>query len=245
MLLGDGVGVGEALAVVGEAAGRVPGVVEAEDFGAVGVADFDADAETLGDADLLAEATGSWMMDVAPTEWPADADIVTVSPAAPGEVVSSAVLPAGALAPPPPATPNRTNPATAIPAKPPVSIRPKPLRRSDRRSALACRRSSCSGSSSASRPLEAACEPREPLAVCAASAALAAARASTRVIRGSAAAASSGAGGLACDLARRGTSTFGIRTVVREFSALASSSPLAPQPGQDTAPLRCLRQVLQ
>ena len=51
--------------------------------------------------------------------------------------------------------------------------------------------------------------------------------------------------GRACDFARRGPSTFGMRTVVRESCELDSSSPVAPQPGQDTAPLRCLRQVLQ
>jgi hypothetical protein len=35
---------------------------------ALGVADFDADADALADALLLAEATGTWMMEVAPTE---------------------------------------------------------------------------------------------------------------------------------------------------------------------------------
>jgi hypothetical protein len=37
----------------------------------------------------------------------------------------------------------------------------------------------------------------------------------------------------------------GIRSVERPSCALESSNPVAPQPGQDTAPLRCLRQFLQ
>ncbi len=217
--------------------------------------------------------------------------MVTVSPAEPGEVVSSAALPVGPLAPPPPAVPKSRNAPTAMPAKPPVSIRPTPLRRSERRSARAWRRSSASSSSAPPRPPAAACEPpradssarlacetrREagssgvarplpcepPRAALPVSAAFAAARASTRDIRGSAPAApmtrvlsecrepdapggpSSGSGDRACDFARRGPSTFGMRTVVRESCEFESSSPVAPQPGQDTAPLRCLRQVLQ
>jgi hypothetical protein len=217
--------------------------------------------------------------------------MVTVRPAEPGEVVSSAALPVGPLAPPPPAVPKSRNAPTAMPAKPPVSIRPTPLRRSERRSARAWRRSSASSSSAPPRPPAAACEaPRAgssarlacearreagssgadrpppcepPRAALALSAAFAAARASTRDIRGSAAAApmtrvlsecrepdapgspSSGSCDRACDFARRGPSTFGMRTVVRESCEFESSSPVAPQPGQDTAPLRCLRQVLQ
>ena len=40
-------------------------------------------------------------------------------------------------------------------------------------------------------------------------------------------------------------STRGIRTVERTSCIFVSSSPVAPQPAQDTAPLRCLRHVLQ
>lgn len=56
-------------------------------------------------------------------------------------------------------------------------------------------------------------------------------------------------GGRAAD-ARRfspapSSSTRGIRTVERTSWTLESSTPVAPQPGHDRAPLRCLRQVLQ
>jgi hypothetical protein len=151
VFVGDALGLAEALVdpLVGLADVDV-GVAEVEDadavFEALAVADFDADAEALADGLLLADATGTWMMDVAPTECPADADIVTVNAAEPGEEVSSAALPAGVLPPLPPAEPNNRNPPTAIPAKPPVSIRPTPRRRSARRSARARRRSTASSS---------------------------------------------------------------------------------------------------
>jgi hypothetical protein len=38
---------------------------------------------------------------------------------------------------------------------------------------------------------------------------------------------------------------FGMVTVDRTSWTLESSTPVAPQPGHDKAPLRCLRQVLQ
>jgi hypothetical protein len=305
VFVGDGLGLAEALvvAVLGLADAVLEAVFDAFDVGvvagAVGVADFDGDPEALADGLLLAEATGTWMMDVAPTEWPADADMLTVSAAEPGEDVSSAALPAGADEPPPPAVPNSRNPPTAMPANPPVSISPTPRRRSARRSERAFRRSVAAVSSAVSadapRP-PAACEPpradssatrlacdppraaastarfacgprrrvsssscarplpcdppREPRL----SAAFAAARASTRDIarvspRGAApgppSRSSDGTCGRACAFARRGPSTAGMRTVVRASCGFESSSPVAPQPGQDTAPLRCLRQVLQ
>lgn len=218
--------------------------------------------------------------------------MVAVRPAAPEVEDSATALPAGALPPPPPAVPNSRNPPTAMPAMPPVNMSPTPRRRSARRSARAWRRSlpPSSSASSAYEPPEppdpprppAACEPpragsstgrpaceppRAPRPWL--SAAFAAARASARVIRGSADAAAAapaapiacvlsesrkfepGIGacgstcGRACDLARLGPSTLGIRTVVRASCEFESSSPVAPQPGQETAPLRCLRQVLQ
>jgi hypothetical protein len=220
---GDGVGLGEALVAlvvgVAEAELEAGAVVDAAavDFAAVAVADFDADAEALADPLLLAVTTGTCIMDVAPMECPADADMVTVRPAEPGELVESAALPVGPFAPPPPAVPKSRNAPTAMPAKPPVSIRPTPLRRSERRSARAWRRSSASSSSAPPRPAAAACEPpragssarlacealrpagssaaarplpcEPPRAALPLSAAFAAARASTRDIRGSAAAA--------------------------------------------------------
>jgi hypothetical protein len=71
--VGDGLGVGEELVFppLGEVAVDA-GVDDVVDAGvvaeALGVADFDADADALADALLLAEATGTWMMEVAPTE---------------------------------------------------------------------------------------------------------------------------------------------------------------------------------
>ena len=55
----------------------------------------------------------------------------------------------------------------------------------------------------------------------------------------------SGTGRRARDVGRPESLTGGSCTVERPSCTLDSSSPVAPHPGQDTAPFRCLRQVLQ
>lgn len=68
-MVGDGLGLGGALVVVGGALEELTGVGDLEAGAVVAVvADFVGDAEGLCDGLLLAEATGTWMMDVAPTE---------------------------------------------------------------------------------------------------------------------------------------------------------------------------------
>ena len=259
--------VGEADAVVLLAVALADSLVGAELVVVSSVGDLLGEAEAVAVCVGLAEALVASTDDAA-----ADAETVTVSAAALPEALPSAVatataLLAGAPAPPLPTLPYTRNATTATPAKPPVSISPIPRRFSDRRDARDRRASSAarprlppSASSAATdiprRPPPADLAPLPLPASLAASASettegrgLSARRPPTGpcgpVTRSPSYGSESGTGSRACDLACPEPLTGGIRTVERPSCTLESSRPVAPQPGQETAPLRCLRQVLQ
>lgn len=182
-------------------------------------------------------------------------------------VVTETTLPAGD--PSPPVLPYTRNPTTAMPAKPPVSISPIPRRFSPRRGTRDARASSAERaprprSSSAAtgmprRPPPADLDPLPPsfpLPTASTSETTEGRGRSERrprpassgsLTRSPSYGVASGTGSRPGDLAaaRPGPSAGGICTVARASCTLESSSPVAPQPGQDTAPLRYLRQVLQ
>jgi hypothetical protein len=263
----DGVG----LAVVPEVVGEADAVV----LVGVGLADALAGAELgvccgvedlLGDGEAERDGLAEALVALAEVTT-SDAETVTVNPAPLTEDVllapAATTLPAGD--PAPPALPYTRNTTTAMPAKPPVSISPIPRRFSSRREArgrLASAFRSLSSFSCFSSLKE---TPRRPPPADLVSLALLVASASETtesrglsecrarpasgcapVTRSPSYGSLSGTGRRPCVLAGRpGPLTDGICTVERPFCTLDSSSPVAPQPGQETAPFRCLRQVLQ
>ena len=260
----DGVGLAVVLEVDGEAdavvlvgVGLADALAGAELGVCCGVEDLLGEAEA--ERDGLAEALAA-LADVTTS----DAEIVTVRPAPLTVDVllapAATTLPAGAPEPPP-ALPYTRNATTATPAKPPVSMSPIPRRFSSRRAARGRLASSFRPLSSFSSPKE---TPRRPppadlvsLASLVASASettegrgLSECRARPAsccgpVTRSPSYGSPSGTGRRACDLGRPESLTGGNCTVERPSCTLDSSSPVAPHPGQDTAPFRCLRQVLQ
>ena len=267
----DGDGLAEAVVLVGEAdavvlvAEAVADVLAAAELVCCsGVEDL------LGDGELEAVCVGLAEALVARAE---DAGIVVetviVNDAAlpVPEPCTATTLPAVDPSVPPPLLPYTRNATTTMPAKPPVSISPIPRRFSCRR-ALRDRLASSAAARAARRPLSlpssATDMPRRPppadlaaltpvassasettesrgLSVCRPRPASCSGPVTTSPSYGSA----SGTGRRAGDLARRGPLTGGNCTGERPSRTLESSRPVAPHPGQDTAPFRCLRQVLQ
>jgi hypothetical protein len=187
--------------------------------------------------------------------------------------VIEAALPDGP--PPPAELPKMRKAITAMPAKPPTSISPIPRRLCECRSARAPRPASASYASTAGCSAVSPAPASKPSLSRTSRAPRAwelparvpvpppSTASETTVGRGFSArrpprsersagetrspstGSESGIGSRVCDLGRSEPPTFGIRNVERASCTLESSIPVAPQPGQDSAPLRCLRHVLQ
>ena len=268
VLDGDALAVGLALLdevadLVGEGLADLEGGAELVVSCAVG--------ELLGDGELEAVCVGlaEALVTVADT-W-SDAEIVTVSAWwLAVEVRAGAVATALPVGDPAPlfVVPYTRNATTAMPAKPPVSISPTPRRFSDRRAVPDPDRRASSFVPFAAReprsPSSSAKEmPRRPppadggarsgsvasMSETTGGRGLSAGRSGSAgcgpVTRSPSYGSGSATGSRAGGLTGSSSATGGMLSVERESCTLESSSPVAPQPGQDTAPLRCLRQVLQ